>query len=26
MSIGGKMIGALVIWWIIRRTMEKGHG
>lgn len=25
MSIGGKMIGALVIWWIIRKTMEKGQ-
>lgn len=23
MSIGGKMIGALVIWWLIRRTLEK---
>ena len=23
MSIIGKMIGALVIWWIIRRTMER---
>lgn len=23
MSIIGKMIGALVIWWIIRRTIEK---
>lgn len=23
MSIGGKMIGALVIWWLIRRTMER---
>ena len=24
MSIGGKMVGALIIWWIIRRTMERG--
>ena len=24
MSIIGKMIGALVIWWLIRRTMEQG--
>jgi len=23
MSIGGKMLGALVIWWIIRKTMER---
>lgn len=23
MSIGGKMIGALVIWWLIRRTLER---
>ncbi|MGB3455734.1 MAG: VUT family protein [Litorimonas sp.] len=23
MSIGGKMLGALVIWWLIRRTMER---
>lgn len=23
MSIGGKMVGALVIWWIIRKTIEK---
>lgn len=23
MSIGGKMLGALVIWWIIRKTIEK---
>jgi len=23
MSIGGKMLGALVIWWIIRRRMER---
>ena len=23
MSIGGKMLGALVIWWLIRKTMEK---
>lgn len=25
MSIGGKMLGALVIWWIIRKTMEKNQ-
>jgi len=23
MSVGGKMLGAIVIWWIIRRRMEK---
>ncbi|WP_298911804.1 hypothetical protein [uncultured Algimonas sp.] len=23
MSIGGKMVGALAIWWLIRRTMER---
>ncbi|MEM7729739.1 MAG: hypothetical protein AAF311_10750 [Pseudomonadota bacterium] len=26
MSIGGKMLGALVIWWLIRRTMERDVG
>jgi len=25
MSVGGKMVGALVIWWIIRRRMEQTH-
>ena len=24
MSIIGKMVGALVIWWLIRKTMEQG--
>lgn len=23
MSIGGKMVGAIIIWWIIRQRMEK---
>ena len=26
LSIVGKMIGALVIWWLIRRTMERDGG
>jgi hypothetical protein len=25
MSVGGKMVGAVVIWWLIRQRMERGQ-
>ncbi|CAM3626962.1 VUT family protein [Litorimonas haliclonae] len=25
MSVGGKMVGAIIIWWLIRQRMERGQ-